>query len=148
MPSLRRRGPSAPIALCLALSLSPALAAAGPPVEAPAEPSAGCTPAPGVTCHPHWQLRAEYRLLGIGLSSLPVDELGTRFGQKAWTEQRLSVLEFVVRKNSDDIRKNSDAIVALQQEVHRMADILGADRDENAIASLERRVKALEDRVS
>ena len=70
-------------------------------------------------------------------------------------EQRLSVLEFVVRKNSDDIRKNSedirknsDAIVALQQEVHRMADILGADRDENAIASLERRVKALEDRVS
>ena len=63
-------------------------------------------------------------------------------------EQRLSVLEFVVRKNSDDIRKNSDAIVALQQEVHRMADLLGADRDENAIASLERRVKALEDRVS
>ena len=92
MPSLRRRGPSAPIALCLALSLSPALAAAGPPVEAPAEPSARCTPAPGVTCHPHWQLRAEYRLLGIGLSSLPVDELGTRLGQKAWTEQRLSVL--------------------------------------------------------
>lgn len=69
-------------------------------------------------------------------------------------EHRLAAVEFVVRqnsedirKNSEDIRKNSEDIVALQREVRRLGSILGADRDENAIAALERRVKALEDRV-
>ncbi len=69
-------------------------------------------------------------------------------------ELRLSALELAVkqnsadiRKNSEDIRKNSEDILKLQREVERLGKILGADRDENAIQALERRVRALEERV-
>lgn len=91
MPSLRLRGPSALAVLCLAFASVARPAAAEPPVEAPPRSAGNCVPSPGVKCHPSWQLRAEYRFLGLGLSSMPVDELGTRFGQKAWTEQRLAL---------------------------------------------------------
>lgn len=73
-----------------------------------------------------------------------VERFEARFDQ---IELRLGALEFAVRKNSEDIRKNSEDIAGLQREVRRLADILGADRDENAIASLERRVTALEARL-
>jgi predicted nucleic acid-binding Zn-ribbon protein len=62
-------------------------------------------------------------------------------------ERRLDALEFAVRKNPEDIRKNSEDLVKLQSEVRRMADVLGADRDENVISALERRVTALEQRL-
>jgi hypothetical protein len=62
-------------------------------------------------------------------------------------ELRLTALEIAVRQNSDDIRKNSDDIRALQRETQRLATILGADRDENAMTALENRVAALEARI-
>lgn len=62
-------------------------------------------------------------------------------------ELRLSALELAVRQNSADIRKNSEDIAALQRETARLAGILGADRDVNAIKALENRVAALEARV-
>jgi hypothetical protein len=79
------------------------------------------------------------------------DRFEQRFGA---IELRLTALEIAVRKNSEDIRKNSEDIrknsediAKLQLEVQRLAKILGADRDENAIQSLERRVSALEARL-
>lgn len=41
---------------------------------------------------PVYKLSAEYRLLGLGLTDLPVDETGTLYGQKRWVEERLRVL--------------------------------------------------------
>ena len=72
------------------------------------------------------------------------ERIDTRFQQ---VELRLATLEFAVRKNSEDIRQNSEDIVALQIEVRRLAGILHADDNENAVEALERRVKALEARV-
>lgn len=41
---------------------------------------------------PESYFAAEYRFLTQGLTNLPVDELGTRLGQKLWAEQRLKVM--------------------------------------------------------
>jgi hypothetical protein len=68
--------------------------------------------------------------------------------------QRLDALEAAVRlnsedirKNSQDIQKNSQDIEAMRRELIRLGIILGADRDENAIQALERRVEAIERRL-
>ena len=63
-------------------------------------------------------------------------------------ELRLTALEIAVRKNSEDIRQNSEDIASLQRETARLAGILEADREVNAIAALENRVAALEARVA
>ncbi len=69
-------------------------------------------------------------------------------------ELRLDALEFAVRKNSEDIRrnsedirKNSEDIRELREQVARLNGMLRTDSDENAIAMLERRIEALEQRI-
>jgi hypothetical protein len=69
-------------------------------------------------------------------------------------ELRLDALEIAVRqnsedikRNSEDIKRNSEDIKALRLEVERLNTLLRVEADENVIQSLERRVRALEERV-
>jgi hypothetical protein len=65
------------------------------PIEPPAAPAQAAAVQKRGHRHlppPSVRFDAEYRLLTLGLTNLPVDELGTRFGQKLWLEQRLKLM--------------------------------------------------------
>jgi hypothetical protein len=89
----------------LAVLFSPLLLAF-PAICAAAEPPAP----PDLTT----LLRAEYRFLTLGLTNLPLDETGTRLGQKLWTEQRLRILgEIDLPKKSLHVELGLDAFDGL-----------------------------------
>ncbi len=69
------------LVLCL---LAPSVARAAPPPAATTEDIA--QPAP------RFEASAGYRLIGAGLSAIPLDEQGTELGRKAWIEQRLRLM--------------------------------------------------------
>jgi hypothetical protein len=58
-------------------------------LAAPHSVTAQTAPKPA---EPTYALQAEYRWLTLGLTNLPLDEQGTRLGQKLWNEQRLRVI--------------------------------------------------------
>jgi predicted RNase H-like nuclease (RuvC/YqgF family) len=70
-----------------------------------------------------------------------IDALG------AHLSERISVLEQVVRQNSDDIRKNSEDILALRNEVARLRHDFDHREERGRVDALEARVAALETRL-
>jgi len=70
-----------------------------------------------------------------------IDALG------AHLSERISVLEQVVRQNSDDIRKNSEDILALRNEVARLRHDFDHREERGRVDALEARVAALEARL-
>jgi len=65
----------------------------------------------------------------------------------AQLSERISVLEQVVRQNSVDIRKNSEEIVALRNEVARLRHDFDHREERGRVDALEARVAALETRL-
>jgi hypothetical protein len=74
---------SLPLSLLLPLAISQGAVAQ----TSPRPGTSGSRPA-----EPIYSLQAEYRWLTLGLTNVPLDEQGTRLGQKLWNEQRLRLL--------------------------------------------------------